>query len=100
METTVKELLKQEIVNSLKTEIEIKKLIIFGSFRMSDAPNDIDLAVFQDSNLSYLSLAMKYRKLTRHISKKIPIDIIPVKMNAEKTSFLSEIETGELIYER
>jgi hypothetical protein len=43
---------------------------------------------------------MKYRRLTRRIAKSIPIDIIPLKSNYSKNSFLSEIEAGEIIYER
>lgn len=102
MKTTIKtkDTLKKEIVSCLKSEKEIKKIIIFGSFINSENPNDIDIAIFQDSNKSYLTLAMKYRKLTRDIAQKIPVDIIPIKSNALESSFLSEIKIGELIYER
>jgi predicted nucleotidyltransferase len=89
-----------EIIQSLKLEKEINKIVVFGSFLVSKNPHDIDVAIFQDSKESYLSLAMKYRRLTREISKSIPIDIIPIKSNASNNSFLSEIEAGELIYER
>ena len=95
-----KDTIKHEIIRSLKPEKEINKIIIFGSFLVSKNPHDIDVAIFQDSEESYLSLAMKYRKLTRAISRRIPIDIIPIKSNASDNSFLSEIEAGELIYER
>lgn len=95
-----KDTLKQEIVKCLKLEKEIEKIIIFGSFLDAENPNDIDVAIFQDSKKSYLTLAMKYRKLTRDIARSIPIDIIPIKSNASDSSFLSEIEAGELIYER
>ena len=63
-------------------------------------PDVIDAAIFQDSEESYLSLAMKYRRLTRGIAKRIPVDIIPIKSSASNNSFLSEIEAGEIIYER
>lgn len=96
----IKDTIKQEILQSLIPEKEIKKIIIFGSFINSENPNDIDIAIFQDSEESYLALAMKYRRLTRKIARIIPIDIVPVKPNASYNSFLSEIETGELIYER
>jgi len=66
----------------------------------SENPNDIDIAIFQNSKDSYLTLAMKYRKLTRKLSQKIPLDIIPIKADACNSTFLSEIEAGELIYER
>lgn len=95
-----KNIIKQEIIKSLSREKEINKIVIFGSFIKSENPHDIDIAVYQDSNESYLDLAMKYRKLTRLISQQIPLDIIPIRTNAPHSSFLSEIETGELIYER
>ena len=98
--TKTKDAVKQEIINCLKFEKEIKKIVIFGSFLKSKNPNDIDIAIFQDSKKTYLTLAMKYRKLTRDIARNIPIDIIPIKSNASESSFLSEIETGELIYEK
>ena len=100
MARITKESLKKELIQSLKTEKEIKKIIIFGSFLDSETPNDIDVAVFQDSKENYLSLALKYRKLIRDIIRKIPVDIIPIKANFTKNSFITEIEAGELIYER
>lgn len=96
----IKDTIKQEILQSLKPEKEVKKIIVFGSFLESNNPNDIDVAIFQDSEESYLTLAMKYRRLTRDIARRIPIDIIPIKPDASNSSFLSEIEAGELIYER
>ena len=97
---TIKETIKKEIASCLSNEKEISKIMIFGSFLESKNPKDIDVAVFQNSNESYLTLSMKYRKLTRTIAKKIPLDIIPVKPNASDSLFLSEIESGELIYEK
>ena len=95
-----KEKLKHQLISYLGTEKEIKKIIIFGSFLNSSNPNDIDVAIFQDSAETYLALAMKFRKKTRDISRAIPLDIIPLKSNIKNDPFLSEIETGELIYER
>jgi predicted nucleotidyltransferase len=100
MKKEFKEALKKQLVKSLSSEKEIDKIIVFGSFIESEDPHDIDIAIFQHSAESYLTLAMKYRKLTRKIAKMIPIDIIPVKSDAQNNSFLSEIESGELIYER
>ncbi|MBC8336852.1 MAG: nucleotidyltransferase domain-containing protein [Anaerolineales bacterium] len=100
MNSEKKEKLKEEIIQKLKSEKEIRKIVIFGSFLNSSEPHDIDVAVFQDSNENYLSLALKYRKLIREITRKIPIDIIPIRANVSDGSFLSEIESGELIYER
>ena len=95
--------LKYQLIESLKPEKEINKIIVFGSFLESENPNDIDVALLQDSEETYLSLAMKYRRLTRKIAKTIPIDIIPLKsmeLVNPPNSFLSEIEAGEIIYER
>ena len=94
-----KKLFKNQIVAKLSSEQEVCKIVLFGSFVKSDVPNDIDVAVFQDSNELYIPLSLKYRKLVRDISKNIPIDILPLKVNA-KGSFLSEISSGETIYER
>ncbi len=94
-----KEYIKNQIREKLSNEQEIRKIILFGSFINSNDPNDIDIAVFQNSNEKYLSLALKYRKLVREISKILPIDVIPLKINAEGL-FIKEIEAGEIIYER
>ena len=100
MSPSTKEALKKEIVQRLKAEKEIQKIVIFGSFLDSEQPNDVDVAIFQDSQEPYLSLAMKYRKLIRNVIRQIPVDIIPIKENLSESSFLKEIEAGELIYER
>jgi predicted nucleotidyltransferase len=100
MTPSTKEALKKEIVQRLKAEKEIKKIVIFGSFLNSEQPNDVDVAIFQDSQETYLSLAMKYRKLIRNVIRQIPVDVIPIKENISESSFLAEIEAGELIYER
>lgn len=92
--------LKRKIINSLKSEKEIRKIVLFGSFLSSDSPHDVDIVIFQDSDESYLNLAMKYRKKTRHIAKEIPLDIIPLKAENSPTAFLREIESGEILYER
>lgn len=94
-----KKAIKNQIKDRLSKEDEIEKIILFGSFVTSEEPNDIDIAIFQNSDEKYLTLAMKYRKLTRDIAKIIPIDIIPVKSGAEG-AFMDEINTGEIIYER
>ncbi len=96
----IKESIKREILQCLSSEKEIKKIIIFGSFLQSETPNDIDIAVFEDSNASYLTLAMKYRRLIRKVARKIPVDIFPVRANASDCDFLAEIKSGELIYEK
>ncbi len=95
-----KEQLKQELVSHLISEKEIRKIIIFGSFLHSNNPNDIDIAIFQNSTENYLTLALKYRKKIRSVSKKIPVDVLPLKTDIKDNPFLAEIESGELIYER
>jgi len=95
-----KVLLKKQIVASLKGESEIKKIIIFGSFNKSDSPNDLDIAVVQSSSENYLTLALKYRKLIRRVSREIAIDIFPILEKNNNNFFLTEIESGEVIYER
>ncbi len=94
-----KEEIKIQIKNLLSHEQEIQKIIVFGSFIDSDTPNDIDIAVFQNSNSHYLALSMKYRKLIRELITKIPYDIIPIQPDA-KGIFLKDIEAGEVIFER
>ena len=95
-----KQLLKQQLVSSLKTESEVCRIVVFGSFMNSDNPHDMDVAVFQDSDEKYLPLAMKYRKKTREIARIIPMDILPLKAGAEGETFLDEIGRGEVVYER
>ena len=95
-----KDALKDELVSCLSFDRDIRKIVIFGSFGASDKPEDLDVAVFQDSNEDYISLSLKYRKLTRDISRRIPIDIFPIKADAKDNSLLTEIANGEIIYER
>lgn len=95
-----KENLKKRIVEKLKLQTEIDKIVIFGSFLNESNPNDIDLAIFQNSNENYLSLSLRYRKAVREISKKIPIDNIPLISNRYNDFIKNEIENGEVIFER
>lgn len=95
-----KENLKKRIVEKLKLQTEIDKIVIFGSFLKESNPNDIDLAIFQNSDENYLMLSLKYRKAVREISKKIPIDVIPLISNRFNDFIKNEIEIGEVIFER
>ena len=95
-----KKLLKQQLADCLKTEPEVRRVVIFGSFLTSRDPHDLDVAVFQDSDEKYLPLAMKYRKNTREIARKIPLDIIPLRVDTQGGLFMDEIRQGETIYER
>jgi predicted nucleotidyltransferase len=100
MDQLEKERISNEIVHCLKGESEIRKIIIFGSFFTTDSPNDIDIAVQQDSNELYLPLALKYRKMIRRVAKKIPIDIIPLRTGPFQGVMADEISHGVVIYER
>jgi predicted nucleotidyltransferase len=93
-------LLKQQLVSSLGTQPEVLRIVVFGSFLTSSDPNDLDVAIFQNTDEQYLPLAMKYRKMTRHIARVIPLDIVPLRMNAASGIFTDEISQGEIIYER
>lgn len=95
-----KQSLKEELAGCLKAEPEVCRIIIFGSFLTSDDPHDLDVAVFQDSDEKYLPLAMKYRRKTRAIARQIPLDIIPLRADAQGGFFMDEIQQGEIIYER
>ena len=95
-----KEQFKQGVVQCLKDEPEVQRIVVFGSFLTSDDPHDMDVAVFQTSHEPYLPLALKYRKRVRPVAKQIPVDVIPVRPNPEPGSFLAEVEQGEVIYER
>ena len=94
-----KEQCKRGVVECLKDEPEIKRIVVFGSFLNSDDPHDMDVAVFQTSREPYLPLALKYRKRVRPVAKRIPVDVIPIRPDPEPGSFLSEVERGEVIYE-
>jgi predicted nucleotidyltransferase len=94
---------KQTIINTIKAKLsqfqEINKIVLFGSFVNSDNPNDVDIAIIQNSNENFLTLSLKYRKILRELSKQIPLDIVPIKQDA-KGVFLDEINKGQIVYER
>ena len=94
-----RETVKAQIREILSKEPEVQRVVLFGSFVHSDQPNDLDIAVFQNSTQDYLPLAMKYRKLVRDLTNILPIDILPIKLDAQGT-FLDEIASGEIIYEK
>ena len=95
-----KQSLKRQLVSLLESEREVCRIVIFGSFLSSNDPQDIDVAIFQDSDEKYLPLAMKYRRKTRDIARSIPLDILPLKAGVQDEIFIDEIERGEIIYER
>jgi len=95
-----KEQIMRDLAACLSGQREVCKVVVFGSFLRTATPNDLDVAVFQDSDEGYLPLALKYRRLLRPIADQIPIDVIPVRPGAAGGSFLAEIQRGEVIYER
>lgn len=102
METSIKDKvkIKSDITETLSREPEVDKIVLFGSFLKDDNPRDIDIAVFQSSDKDYLTLALKYRKLLRSISKHMPINIIPIKNESTDYFTIAEINDGEIIFER
>ena len=94
---------KLDFIATIKDKLsqfsEINKVILFGSFIKTNNPNDIDIAIVQNSNDNFLTLSLKYRKVLRELSKNIPLDIVPIKTNA-KGVFLEEINKGQIVYER
>lgn len=99
MDTLTKTDLLNTVVRCLAPATEIQKIVVFGSFMESDSPEDLDIAVFQDTDEPYLPLAMKYRRMARPVSSAIPLDILPIRPNASGL-MLNEIAKGKVIYER
>ena len=99
MEMQEKMELSSKISKNLSKFNEIKKIVIFGSYFRSKKPNDIDIAIIQDSKSDFLFLSLKYRKELRYIAKKIEMDILPIKESANGL-FLDEINKGIVIYEK
>ncbi len=100
LDSEQKEKLKRGVVECLKDDPEVQRIVVFGSFLTSDDPHDMDIAVFQTSPESYLPLALKYRRQVRVVAKQIAVDVIPIRPNPEPSTFLAEVEHGEVVYER
>lgn len=100
MTPAAKNRIKNKVLEQLSSDKAIRKIVIFGSFVTSDDPEDIDLAIFSESDRDYLSQAMEYRKKLREIARQITVDVIPVKIPHEEVSFMQEINNGEVIYEK
>lgn len=92
--------IKRTLAEALSREKEVKRVVVFGSFVTSRSPHDLDIAVFQDGDEKYLTLAMRYRKDVRPIARRIPVDVIPLRTGVSDDPFLAEIEKGETVYER
>ncbi len=93
--------IKHQVVECLRAQAEVSKVVVFGSFLTSDEPDDLDVAVFQDSEEAYLPLALKYRKLLRPVADRIALDVVPLRASAPPGWFVrDEVLCGEVIYER
>ena len=92
--------LKRQVVACLRNEPEVRRIVLFGSFVASPSPQDVDVAVFQESEQGYLPLALKYRRLLRPVASRIPVDVIPLRARDPVGAFLHEIEQGEVVYVR
>jgi predicted nucleotidyltransferase len=92
--------IKRSLAAALSRETEVQRVVVFGSFLTSTSPEDLDVAVFQNSDDKYLTLARRYRRDLRPIARRIPIDVIPLRSSVTDDPFLKEIEQGETIYER
>jgi predicted nucleotidyltransferase len=92
--------LKQQLVECLCNEPEVRRIVLFGSFVESPSPQDVDVAVFQESEEGYLPLALKYRRLLRPVTRRIPVDVFPLRARGATGAFLHEIERGEVVYVR
>lgn len=95
-----KEELKRAVVECLSGDEDVRRIVVFGSFLSSDEPHDMDVAVFQTSREPYLPLALRYRRRVRPVTRRIPVDVFPIRPDPEPGGFLSEIERGEVVYER
>jgi predicted nucleotidyltransferase len=92
--------LKQQVVACLRNEPEVQRIVLFGSFVASASPEDVDVAVFQESEEGYLPLALKYRRLLRPVARRIPVDVFPLRAHDAAGAFLQEVERGEVVYVR
>ena len=92
--------LKRQVVACLHNEPEVRRIVPFGSFVASPSPQDVDVAVFQESEEGYLPLALKYRRLLRPVASRIPVDVIPLRAHDPVGAFLREIEQGKIVYVR
>src|SRR5437773_150985 len=96
-----KEWIRRELADRLGREAEVRKVVIFGSFLSNPEPHDLDVAVFQDSDESYLPLALKYRKILRPLAQRLALDVLPFRANGPNGWFVrNEVLSGETIYER
>jgi predicted nucleotidyltransferase len=95
-----RETIKRQVADCLRNEPEVRRVVVFGSFVTSPTPQDLDVAVFQDSEEGYLPLGLKYRRLLRAVAAMIPVDVVPLRIHSPAGEFLKEVEEGEVVYAR
>jgi uncharacterized protein len=96
-------------------EINIYKVILFGSYakEKEDTDSDIDLLIVLDEEIlpenydQWLEMKMKVRRVLRDINREVAIDLLVYtkpqyeKIKREMGSFQKEIhETGKVLYEK
>lgn len=110
----VRNLYIEKIMEKL-LEINIYKVILFGSYAegREDNESDIDLLIVLDDNTlpenydQWLEIKMKVRRLLREINREVAIDLLIYTrpqyeiIQTEMNSFQKEIhETGKVLYEK
>ena len=93
-----KETIKREVAQRLSEHPEVERVVIFGSFLQSDQPGDLDVAVFENSDEPYVTLAMRYRKSLRSIAREFPIDVVPLRTGGSEPLLMEGIDEGEEVY--
>lgn len=92
--------IKTAVRDCFQSDPAIRKVVLFGSFVSSDSPNDLDIAVFGDGFEAYLPLALEYRRRVRGISRRIPVDVFPIREDHGGGPIMEAVARGEVIYER
>lgn len=110
----VKNLYIDKIMEKL-FEMNIYKVILFGSYAEEKADNesDIDLLIVLDEDIlpenydQWLEIKMKVRRVLREINREVAIDLLVYTkpqyetIKKEMSSFQKEIhETGKVLYEK
>jgi len=95
-----RERLKHEVVVCLRGEPEVQRVVVFGSFVTSPARHDLDVAVFQENDEGYLPVALKSRRLLGSVAARIPVDVLPLRVQGTAGEFRKEVEQGEVVYVR
>lgn len=57
-----KQRIRQQLQSSFFDDNRVEKVVVFGSFVTSEAPHDLDLAVFCNSSDDYLTSSLALRK--------------------------------------